>query len=86
MRRKEGAEPARRGPTFREAFATIGVFDGCHRGHQLLFHQLLRCAGESGGRPVVVTFDPYPGEILAPSRAPKRLQTPGLKRRFLLEM
>ncbi|MBD3337050.1 MAG: riboflavin biosynthesis protein RibF [Candidatus Eisenbacteria bacterium] len=72
--------------TFPRCYASIGVFDGCHRGHQLIFQQVLSRAADGGGRPVVVTFDPYPGEVLAPERPAARLQSAGLKRRFLLEM
>ncbi len=53
----------------------IGVFDGLHRGHQLVIAQLVATARERGATPTVVTFDPHPAEILAPSRAPRLLMT-----------
>ncbi|MBU1702522.1 MAG: bifunctional riboflavin kinase/FAD synthetase [Candidatus Eisenbacteria bacterium] len=71
---------------FKRAYATIGVFDGIHRGHQLIFYQMLQRARHKGGRCVLVTFDPYPGEIFAPNNPIRRLQTEDQKRRFLVEL
>ncbi len=55
--------------------ATIGNFDGVHRGHQAL----LSCLGEQGreiDRPVaVITFEPLPAEYFAPDAAPARLSS-----------
>jgi cytidyltransferase-like protein len=39
---------------------TIGVFDGVHRGHQLLLRQMKK----RGHRSVIVTFSNHPAEIL----------------------
>lgn len=61
--------------------ATIGNFDGVHRGHQGLVGRAVRRAGE-GGSAVVVTFDPHPAEVLRPDRAPARLTS--LDRRIAL--
>ncbi|MCE2526282.1 MAG: bifunctional riboflavin kinase/FAD synthetase, partial [Actinomycetia bacterium] len=52
---------------------SIGVFDGVHRGHQVLLSQLMIDAAKSGLTPAVATFDPHPLEVLAPQRAPKML-------------
>ncbi|MCY4651344.1 MAG: bifunctional riboflavin kinase/FAD synthetase [bacterium] len=52
---------------------SIGVFDGVHRGHQILLSQLMIDAAKSGLTPAVATFDPHPLEVLAPQRAPKML-------------
>ena len=68
------------------AVATIGVFDGVHRGHQLIFQQVLRRAEETAGTSVVVTFDPYPVEVFQPQSPRGRLQTPAQRRRLLLEL
>jgi riboflavin kinase / FMN adenylyltransferase len=51
----------------------IGVFDGVHKGHQLL---LKRAKDIADGRSIIaVTFDPYPMQIFAPDRAPTLLTT-----------
>jgi riboflavin kinase/FMN adenylyltransferase len=73
------------GVTFPKVVACIGVFDGMHRGHQLIFYQVLNRAAELGGSAVVVTFDPYPVEVFRPEVGRQRLQNPAQKRRFLLE-
>ncbi|MCC6652568.1 MAG: bifunctional riboflavin kinase/FAD synthetase [Candidatus Eisenbacteria bacterium] len=41
----------------------VGVFDGLHRGHRVLFDRALALA--SGGRCVAVSFDPHPDVVLA---------------------
>lgn len=51
--------------------AAIGAFDGLHRGHMALFER----AASVGDRVALVTFVPHPLEVLAPARAPARLQT-----------
>lgn len=55
------------------AAVTIGVFDGVHRGHQALITKMVDTAATLDLRPVVVTFDPNPLEILRPEQAPTRL-------------
>lgn len=57
--------------------ACIGAFDGLHLGHQAL----LRRAAALGSRVALVTFEPHPAQVLAPERAPVRLQTPGQRAR-----
>jgi len=55
--------------------ATIGVFDGVHRGHQGLLSAVREQAERSAATAVAVTFDPDPVSVLAPQKAPKRLTT-----------
>lgn len=55
--------------------ATVGVFDGVHRGHQHLITAVVSRAGGLGIAGVVVTFDPHPMAVLRPSRAPTMLTT-----------
>lgn len=62
---------------------TLGVFDGCHRGHQALFGTLLEEARDAKAQSLVVTFDPHPLEVLHPEVAP-RLLTTGAERVDLL--
>ena len=52
---------------------TIGVFDGVHRGHQLLISKAVETARELGVPCVVMTFDPHPVTIFAPERTPRAL-------------
>lgn len=44
--------------------ATIGSFDGVHRGHQCLLRQVRNLAHERGLKAVAVTFDKVPREAL----------------------
>ena len=51
----------------------IGVFDGVHKGHQLLLNRAKEIA--DGRNIVALTFDPHPMQVLAPERAPTLLTT-----------
>lgn len=44
---------------------TVGMFDGVHVGHRHILSLLGRVAGEKGLRPVVVTFDRHPRQVLS---------------------
>lgn len=57
----------------------IGNFDGVHRGHQALVTAAVARARDLSGTAVVLTFDPHPGRVLAPARAPGVLTTPAQK-------
>jgi riboflavin kinase/FMN adenylyltransferase len=46
--------------------ATIGNFDGQHRGHRALLDIVVATARRVHGTPLVVTFDPHPVRTLAP--------------------
>ncbi|MDR9432358.1 MAG: bifunctional riboflavin kinase/FAD synthetase [Spiribacter sp.] len=53
--------------------ATIGNFDGIHRGHQAVI-EALHAAGKRLGLPTtVVIFEPQPREFFTPDRAPGRI-------------
>jgi riboflavin kinase/FMN adenylyltransferase len=54
----------------------MGTFDGVHRGHQEIIHQLVAGAHAVNVPAVVLTFDPHPVAILRPERAPKMLTSP----------
>ncbi len=54
---------------------TIGVFDGVHRGHQMLLHRTAEAAAKRGHLPVALTFDPHPMSVVRPDRAPLLLTT-----------
>jgi riboflavin kinase/FMN adenylyltransferase len=58
---------------------TIGNFDGQHLGHRALLREVVRRAGEAGGTPLVLTFDPHPVKVLAPQANLRFLTTPDEK-------
>jgi len=66
----------------RRSHLAIGNFDGVHRGHQAILDTAVQLARAAGGQSGLVTFDPHPVEVLAPSKAPARLTT--LERRLQL--
>ena len=68
------------GPTV----ASIGNFDGVHRGHQWLLAEIRKSAKELGAKSVAVTFDPHPSHLLRPEKAVK-LITPMPERLELLQ-
>ena len=51
----------------------LGVFDGVHLGHRAVIDAAVAGAKESGGIAVVVTFEPFPIQVLAPEKAPRRI-------------
>lgn len=67
----------------RRVTATVGTFDGVHRGHRLVLQCLIEKAREYGDDPVVFTFDRHPLALIAPQRAPKRIMTVDEERREL---
>ena len=50
--------------------ATIGFFDGVHRGHQAVLARLRQMAAESGLKAMAVTFDRHPRQVVDPSYVP----------------
>lgn len=57
----------------RGSVATIGNFDGVHRGHQAVMAQLIEAAQELGTSTTVITFEPLPEEHFMGAKAPARL-------------
>ena len=47
-----------------ECVATIGVFDGVHRGHQRIIGRAEQMARARHLPVVVITFDPHPDELV----------------------
>jgi len=62
--------------TLQNAWLTIGVFDGVHRGHQEIIRQLTAGAHANGAPAVVLTFFPHPAVILGGKNDFKSLTTP----------
>jgi len=61
--------PAGMGPTV----ASIGNFDGVHRGHQEILAAVVNQARRLGICALAVTFDPHPERLLRPAHAPQLL-------------
>lgn len=55
--------------------ATIGFFDGVHRGHQFLIHHLVETARQDGMQSMVITFDEHPRKVLQSDYQPEMLST-----------
>jgi len=55
---------------FNKAVLTIGNFDGVHKGHQALLHQVMEKADEIGGTSIAITFEPHPLRALGISSPP----------------
>jgi riboflavin kinase/FMN adenylyltransferase len=63
--------------------ATIGNYDGVHRGHSAILAEVVARARRERAAAVLVTFDPHPLTIVAPERRPSILQTRDQKLRAL---
>lgn len=55
---------------FTKAVVTIGNFDGVHKGHQAIFHQVIEKAESLKGTSVAITFEPHPVKVLNKENAP----------------
>jgi riboflavin kinase/FMN adenylyltransferase len=53
--------------------ATIGNFDGVHRGHQAVLAQLRRISAELALPVTVIVFEPQPQEFFQPDNVPPRI-------------
>ncbi|MDP8922632.1 MAG: bifunctional riboflavin kinase/FAD synthetase [Chloroflexota bacterium] len=66
--------------------ATIGAFDGIHRGHQQLIGQAVERARYLGVESLCVTFDPHPDIVLYPERQLTYLTDRAERERILHEL
>ena len=62
-------------PGWGRCVATIGVFDGVHRGHQEIISEAVEQAHVMGVPSVVISFDPHPAEVVRPGSHPTALTT-----------
>jgi riboflavin kinase/FMN adenylyltransferase len=60
-------------PAQRGCVATIGNFDGVHRGHQAVLEQVREQGARLGLPAALITFEPLPREYFTPHEAPPRL-------------
>jgi riboflavin kinase/FMN adenylyltransferase len=58
-----------------ETAATVGFFDGVHRGHRFLIDRLKNIAGKTGLKTAVITFPVHPRKVLQQDYQPKLLNT-----------
>ena len=62
-------------PRWPQPVLALGNFDGLHRGHMKIIDRVRRRAGERGGMPAAMTFDPHPPRVVRPDKAPPLLMT-----------
>ncbi len=55
--------------------ATIGFFDGVHRGHRFLIEQLKEIASKKGLQSMVITFERHPRQVLQSAWQPQLLSS-----------
>ena len=55
--------------------ATIGFFDGVHKGHRYLFNQLNEIGAARGLAPLIVTFEEHPRSVLQSDYIPQLLSS-----------
>lgn len=65
--------------------ATIGFFDGVHRGHRFLISQVRKQARAEGREAMVITFDRHPRQVLQDDYQPTLLTTTDEKLQLLKE-
>lgn len=67
----------------RGGVATIGNYDGIHRGQRAILDLVVARAQATGAPSIVVTFEPHPLSVLRPEQAPLRVTTQPQKERLL---
>ncbi len=73
-------------PGWGRCVATIGVFDGVHRGHQEIIGRAVKRAAAAGVPSVVLTFDPHPAEVVRPGSHPAVVTSPRYKAELIAEL
>ena len=62
-------------PALRCGVATVGSYDGVHRGHRILLDEVVSRAKAMGGESVVLTFEPHPRITLGTAEGLSLLST-----------
>ncbi len=63
-------------PIKKPVAATIGMFDGVHKGHRFILSQLITAAKENGLETAVITFKNHPLSVIRENCSPKLLMSP----------
>lgn len=71
--------------TVKPCVATIGFFDGVHRGHRFLIEQVKELAAERKLSSTLITFPVHPRKAMQADYQPKLLSTPEEKEELLLQ-
>lgn len=66
-----------------EYCATIGFFDGAHRGHQFMIDSLTTMAHAQGRQSLVITFDRHPRQVVHADYVPQLITTTDEKLQLL---
>jgi riboflavin kinase / FMN adenylyltransferase len=72
--------------TLRDAWLTIGIFDGVHRGHSELLRRMVDGAHVTGCPAAVITFHPHPAVVLGGKSEYTYLTPPDEKADLLTEV
>jgi riboflavin kinase/FMN adenylyltransferase len=73
------------GLSLKDTWLTVGTFDGVHRGHQEIVHQLSTKAHQLGNQAIVLTFYPHPAVVLGKRPDPFYLTNPDERAALLSE-
>jgi len=70
---------------FGATLVSVGNFDGVHRAHTHVLHEIVRRARQQGAKAMAVTFEPHPMRILRPDSGLRLLTPTSEKLRLLAE-
>ena len=73
-------------PQLRHGVATVGSYDGVHRGHRILIDEVIERAKQCSGESVVITFEPHPRITLGKADSLRLLTTIEEKRALLEQL
>jgi len=78
-----GIENYSREQDTRPVIATLGTFDGIHRGHREIFRRVREQSLADDSRAVLITFHPHPRVLVSPENVPMHLTTIEEKEKFV---